>query len=325
MVLAGLAGCLCAVALGAQCIPWLSRWMNETICSDSPELNRLHRGKERTPTMGGLFIFAAWVLVAVFLVQWTWSIGWIVAGTLAFVALGAVDDWRKARGKGKGLSPRQKLLGQFAIASVVVGMLFWEQGHDAAIWQRSLPFLANQWPLGWVVLPLAVLTIVGSSNAVNLTDGLDGLAGGCVVVACIGLAAVAVLLPHAAAYSDEVLILLAAAAGSVLGFLRYNLHPARVFMGDTGSLALGGFLGMAAVALRLELWLALAGGVFVLEAVSVILQVGFFKWTKKRIFLCAPLHHHFEMLGWPEQKIVLRFWTAAALCAATGLWGMVHG
>ena len=181
--------------------------------------------------------------------------------------------------------------------------------------------------LGLWFIPLAVLVIVGSSNAVNLTDGLDGLAGGCLVFATAAMMLVVYAAGHAqwAAYLNlpripgcgEMTVLAAGMIGSLAGFLWFNCHPAQVFMGNTGALPLGGLLGLLAVVARQELLLVVVGGVFVAEAGSVILQVAFYKWRRRRLFLCAPLHHHFQFRGWPENKIVVRFWIAAALCA---LW-----
>jgi phospho-N-acetylmuramoyl-pentapeptide-transferase len=190
------------------------------------------------------------------------------------------------------------------------------------------PWNVSAVSLGLAFVPLAMLVIVGSSNAVNLTDGLDGLAGGCMLFATAAMTLVVYAAGHAqwAAYLNvphvagcgELAVLAAGMIGAVVGFLWFNCHPAQVFMGDTGSLPLGGLLGYMAVAARQELLLSLIGGVFVVEAASVILQVGWFKWRRQRVFLCAPLHHHFQFRGWPESKIVVRFWIAAALCALLG-------
>ncbi len=194
--------------------------------------------------------------------------------------------------------------------------------------QLSLP-LFPPLELGWLMVPLATLVIVAASNAVNLTDGLDGLAGGCLVWAC-GAAGV---LAYAAGHSEwarylgvphipgagEMAVVAAALIGGLLAFLWFNCHPASVFMGDSGSLPLGGLLGLLAIVARQELLLVVVGGVFVAEAASVILQVASYRWRQKRVLLCAPLHHHFQLKGWPEDKIVVRFWIAAALCAIAGL------
>ena len=190
------------------------------------------------------------------------------------------------------------------------------------------PLNVAPFSLGIGFVPLAIVVMVGSSNAVNLTDGLDGLAGGCLMFAAAAMTLAVYAAGHAqwAAYlhiphiagCGELAVLAAAMIGAVVGFLWFNCHPAQVFMGDTGSLPLGGLLGFMAVVARQELLLVLVGGVFVAEAASVILQVGWYKWRRRRIFLCAPLHHHFQFRGWPENKIVVRFWIAAALCALLG-------
>ena len=186
--------------------------------------------------------------------------------------------------------------------------------------------------LGWLFVPLAALVIVGSSNAVNLADGLDGLAGGCLICATTAMALVTYASGHIhwaqylgiahVAGAGEMVVVAAGMTGGVLGFLWFNCHPASVFMGDTGSLPLGGLLGLVAVIARQEVLLAVIGGVFVIEAASVIVQVAWFRWRGKRMFLCAPLHHHFQLKGWPEDKIVVRFWIAAALCAVVGMAGL---
>ena len=261
--------------------------------------------------------------------SWTMTLcrGFVIAG--GFGALGLVDDLLKIRGGTRGLRPRAKLCGQLVIASIAAAMIYCQQ---AAIPNQSplrLDLAGASLRLGVWFIPLAIVVIVGASNAVNLADGLDGLAGGCLLFAlaamgvadylagCAGLAA-SLGLPHVAG-AEEMAILAAAVIGTLLGFLWFNCHPAQVFMGDTGSLPLGALLGLLAVVARQEALLAVVGGVFVAEAASVILQVGYYKWRKRRIFRCAPLHHHFQFLGWPENRIVTRFWIASALCAFLGL------
>ena len=319
-----------AVFLGPHLIRWLGRHFREPNVSDSAEIERLHQDKHATPTMGGLFLVAGLVT------------GLVVFGDLAnryvqtalFVAvgltlLGAVDDLTKLRGLGRGLSPRAKLLGQTAVATIAA-LLVWQ--YQAASGQHlflRLPLLGGSFDLGFWFVPLAVLVMVGSSNAVNLTDGLDGLAGGCLIFATGAMALVAYAAGHAqlaeylniprVAGVDEMLVLCGGMIGGLLGFLWFNCHPAQVFMGDTGSLPLGGLLGLLAVVSRQEFLLVIIGGVFVVEALSVILQVGSYKWRHRRIFLCAPLHHHFQLRGWPESHVVVRFWIASAFFAILGL------
>lgn len=330
---AAVVGLLLALALGPRLIRWLSCRFREPIKGHSPHLLRLHRDKQATPTMGGLFLVAG--LVGGVLLFGDLANGYVQAAVLLILGLalvGAVDDLTKLRGKSHGLSARAKLLGQTAVA-LAAAVVVWQHHaacHDA-LQMRLLPF----WPahgalwLGAGFVPLAVLVIVGASNAVNLTDGLDGLAGGCLLLATAAMGVVTYLSGHAelAQYlnlpripgAGEMTVVAGAVVGGLLGFLWFNCHPAQVFMGDTGSLPLGGLLGLLAVVARQEMLLVLIGGVFVAEAASVILQVGWYKWRRRRIFLCAPLHHHFQFRGWPETRIVVRFWIAAAVFAILGV------
>jgi phospho-N-acetylmuramoyl-pentapeptide-transferase len=327
--LAALVSFLLAVILGPRSIAWLAARFREPIKSDSPEICRLHQGKKATPTMGGLFIVAGLagsLLLTGDLANRYLLLALGVAGGLTL--LGAIDDLVKLRSERRGISAAAKLAGQLLVASVAALYLYAD--HAALPDGLVLPPPLNtaSWSLGIWFVPLAVVVIVGSSNAVNLTDGLDGLAGGCLLFATAGMTLVVYAAGHSqwAAYFNiphiagcgELAVLAAGMIGAVVGFLWYNCHPAQVFMGDTGSLPLGGLLGLMAVVSRQELLLVLVGGVFVAEAASVILQVGWYKWRKQRIFRCAPLHHHFQFRGWPENKIVVRFWIAAALCALLG-------
>jgi phospho-N-acetylmuramoyl-pentapeptide-transferase len=327
--LAALLSFLLAVILGPRSIAWLAKRFREPIKSDSPELCRLHEVKNATPTMGGLFIIAG--LVGSVLITGDLSnryllLGLAIAASLAL--LGAVDDLVKLRSQRAGLSARGKLAGQLLIAAAAAIVLYLDHGALPNGLTLPPPLNVSLATLGIWFIPLAILVMVGSSNAVNLTDGLDGLAGGCMMFAAAAMTLVVYAAGHAqwAAYLNvphvagcgELAVLAAAMIGAVVGFLWFNCHPAQVFMGDTGSLPLGGLLGYMAVVARQELLLVLIGGVFVAEAASVILQVGWFKWQRRRVFLCAPLHHHFQFRGWPESKIVVRFWIAAALCALVG-------
>lgn len=328
--LAAMASFTLAVLLGPMIIRWLGQRFREPNVSDSAEIERLHQDKHATPTMGGLFIVAG--LVAGLAVFGNLANRYVQAAlvvTFGLTLLGAADDLMKLRTIGRGLSPRAKLLAQTAVATIAA-LLVWQ--YQAALGQPfpiRVPLLGCSPDLGLGVVPLAVLVIVGSSNAVNLTDGLDGLAGGCLIFATGAMAIVAYAAGHAqlAEYLnitrvpgvDEMLVLCGGMIGGLLGFLWFNCHPAQVFMGDTGSLPLGGLLGLLAVVSRQELLLVIIGGVFVVEALSVILQVGSYKWRRRRIFLCAPLHHHFQLRGWPESHVVVRFWIASAFCAILGL------
>jgi len=328
--LAALASFVLAVLLGPRCIAWLRRRFREPIKSDSAEIQRLHQGKQSTPTLGGLFIVAG--LVAAALVFGDLANRYVQAAlllTVGLTALGAWDDLVKLRGPQKGISVRAKLAGQLAVCIPVALLLYGRQSGLPDGLALQVPFLPGSVWLGPWFVPLAVLVLVGSSNAVNLADGLDGLAGGCLIFATAAMTVAAYAAGHAemAQYlgipripgAGEMTVLAAAMIGGVLGFLWFNCHPAQVFMGNTGALPLGGLLGLLAVGTRQELLLVLAGGAFVAEAASVIIQVGSYKWRRRRVFLCAPLHHHFQLKGWPESRIVVRFWIASALCALLGV------
>jgi phospho-N-acetylmuramoyl-pentapeptide-transferase len=242
--------------------------------------------------------------------------------------IGIVDDLVKLRTEANGISPRCKLLVQLVVATTAAGLLYRQHAAVPGGLLLHLPVLGASFSLGLWFIPLAVLVIVGASNAVNLTDGLDGLAGGCLMAATVAMTVLVYAAGHAqwAAYlgvprvphAGEITVVGAAMIGGVLGFLWFNCHPAQVFMGNTGALPLGGLLGVLALVARQELLLVVIGGVFVVEAASVIVQVGYYKWRRRRLLRCAPLHHHFQLIGWAENKIVVRFWIAAALCALVG-------
>jgi phospho-N-acetylmuramoyl-pentapeptide-transferase len=319
-----------ALVLGPRLIAWLRARFREPIKSDSPRVCELHKEKEATPTMGGLFLVAG--LVVGTLVFGDLANGFVQTAlvvALGLAAVGMVDDLAKLRGTSNGISVRSKLLGQLAVASVAAMLVYRQHAALEGGLALQLPLVGASLSLGLWFIPLAVIVIVGFSNAVNVTDGLDGLAGGCLIFATGAMAVLAYVGGHAelADYlhvprvpgAGEMTIVAGAMIGGLLGFLWFNCHPAQVFMGDTGSLPLGGLLGLLAVVSRQELLLLLAGGVFVAEAASVILQVGHYKWRRRRVFLCAPLHHHFQFRGWPESRIVVRFWIASALCAILAL------
>jgi phospho-N-acetylmuramoyl-pentapeptide-transferase len=321
---------LVAILVGPAAIRWLQARFTERIDSASATLNELHAGKSSTPTMGGLFIVAA-ILAAVLLCGDLSSpyvqIGMFV--TIGFAAVGAVDDWIKLATTRRGLSVRQKLLAQFVLALAAGWWLYGEQ--LARPWGLELI-----WPLGNSSVNLGIgfvawsaLVLVGSSNGVNLTDGLDGLASGCMIFAGTAFVALCYLaghsviaeylaIPHIAG-SGEVAVLVGAMVGAMLGFLWFNCYPAQVFMGDTGSLPLGAILGLAALVTRQEVLLVVIGGVFVIETLSVIAQVGWFKLTGNRLIACSPLHNHFLFRGQHEHKIVVRFWIGSALMALSAV------
>jgi phospho-N-acetylmuramoyl-pentapeptide-transferase len=301
----------------------------ETIREDTPER---HRSKKGTPTMGGVVVLTAILGSTLFWANLTNRYVWVVILTLSgFGLIGMWDDWSKIK-KRRGLSARLKFGLQALLTLAVLQIVFWQPRAD---WQPvlAIPFFKG-WliDLAWWWFPFAMLVVVGASNAVNLTDGLDGLAIGPIVMAGGAFAVIAYLTGNfrAADYlkilnvrgAGELTVFCAALIGAAVGFLWFNCHPAEVFMGDAGSLALGGAIGMLAVLTKAELLLPLIGGLYVVEATSVIIQVVSFKLTGRRVFRMAPLHHHYELSGWPEPKIVVRFWIvsfALALLALTTL------
>lgn len=318
-----------AVMLGPIWIGWLRRHFRESIKSDSAEVARLHRDKQSTPTMGGLFVVAS--LIASLLLFGDLGNGYVAPALVVAVGLtlvGIVDDLVKIRTAANGIGARSKFMAQLFVAGIAAVLLYQEQAAVRDGLLLHLPLMGTSFSLGLWFVPLAMFVIVGASNAVNLTDGLDGLAGGCLLAATAAMTGFVYAAGHAEwaaylgvpriPYAGEMTVLAGGMIGAVLGFLWFNCHPAQVFLGNTGALPLGGLLGLLAVVARQELLLVIVGGVFVVEAVSVIVQVGYYKWRRRRLLRCAPLHHHFQFLGWAENKIVVRFWIAAALCALLG-------
>ncbi|MDR2724685.1 MAG: phospho-N-acetylmuramoyl-pentapeptide-transferase [Candidatus Adiutrix sp.] len=289
-----------------------------------------HKKKSGTPTMGGILIILAALISTLMWVDLGESSIWMTLFCgLSLGALGFHDDYLKIKRRhNQGLTASRKFLVQLGIGLVAGTLLYISPAFDTVLYLPIFKELSLD--MGLFYIPFAALVICGASNAVNLTDGLDGLAAGPVIIAtltymvfiyCAGNARFAQYLqisfvPEAA----EVTVLLAALAGSVLGFLWYNTYPAEIFMGDVGSLSLGGFLGIAALIAKQELILIVVGGLFVMEALSVIIQVGYFRLTGgRRVFRMAPLHHHFELKGWSEPKIIVRFWIIAIILAMIGL------
>ncbi len=316
--------------VGPHLIHWLGKVkLGQLIRAEGPQS---HHGKAGTPTMGGLLILLAITLPTLLWADLTnRNILVALGATLALGALGMLDDWLKVVKRVKaGLMGRWKLLGQGAIgATVALVLLFIPTEHVPAT-VTTVPFLKfNYVDFGWLFVPFVMIVITGSSNAVNLTDGLDGLASGLVAMVAVTFAALCYVSGHVkfSQYlnvlylpgSGELTVFCAAIFGAALGFLWFNCHPADVFMGDTGSLALGGALGVVAVLIKKEFLLVVVGGVFVAEALSVIIQVASFKLTGKRVFKMSPLHHHFELSGWAESRVVVRFYIVAALLALVTL------
>ncbi len=290
-----------------------------------------HFAKAGTPTMGGLLILSALLFSTLLWARLDNAYVWIVLGvTYGFGLIGFADDYAKVtRQNTKGVSSRVRFLLGLLIAAVAGAAAAWV--HPAALTnQLALPVFKDAlFNLGVLFVPFAMIVIVGAANAVNLTDGLDGLAIMPVMIAAATLGAIAYIVGrvdfteylgvHFVPGTGEILVFTAALIGGGLGFLWYNAPPAAVFMGDTGSLALGGALGAIAVCTKHEIVLAIVGGLFVVEALSVIIQVLYFKRTGKRVFLMAPIHHHFEKKGWAEPQIVIRFWIISLILALIGL------
>lgn len=328
-VLAALTALIIALLVGPPMIRKLAQYkVGQVVRSDGP---KSHFSKAGTPTMGG-----ALILIAITLSTLLWSdlknfYVWTVLGvTLSFGAIGWVDDYQKlVRKNPKGLSARYKYFWQSVIGVLVAVMLYL---HATTPVQTGLlvPFLKNVMiPLGVFYIVLTYFVIVGTSNAVNLTDGLDGLAIMPIVLVGGALGIFAYVTGHIkfAEYLsmpyipgvEEIAIFCGALVGAGLGFLWFNAYPAQVFMGDVGSLGLGAALGVIAVLVRQELVLFIMGGIFVVETLSVVLQVASFKLTGKRIFRMAPIHHHFELKGWPEPKVIVRFWIITVVLVLSGL------
>lgn len=296
---------------------------------ETGQLYELHRTKRGTPTMGGLIILLAVALAVGLWMELENPYVWTVLGAMAILgAVGWCDDWLKLRRKSpKGLPGRVKLLVQ-GLVGLFIG---WCITRDPASSTRLDPpfFKELMIDLGPWYLVWAILVIMATSNAVNLTDGLDGLAIGCVAIIALTYAVMSYITGHARfaqylgipyiAGAGELTIVCAAIVGAAMGFLWFNCHPATIFMGDVGSLALGGVIGAVALLIKKELVLVFVGGIFVMETLSVILQVASFRWRGQRIFLMSPLHHHFQLTGWPESRVTIRFWIVAIMLALATL------
>lgn len=324
---------LICFVIGPKLIRWLKSKQGEgqPIRDNGPET---HLKKKGTPTMGGLMILISLSISTLLWVDLTNIQYWVVLlVTVGFGLIGFADDYLKLTQRNtQGLSGKLKLLGQFLISGLAIAILLINGGEEQfdLITGLAFPFVKDYLlPLGLIFIPFAMVVIIGASNSVNLTDGLDGLATvpTMIAAACFGLIAYLVGNINFAAYlnisyvdgSGELAVFCGALIGACMGFLWFNAPPAMVFMGDTGSLSLGGALGSVAVVTKHEITLVIIGGLFVLETVSVIVQVMSFKLTGKRVFRMAPIHHHFEKKGWPETTVVIRFWIIAMILALIGL------
>jgi phospho-N-acetylmuramoyl-pentapeptide-transferase len=314
--------------LGKPLIAWLThRNLGERIREDAPDH---HNVKAGTPTMGGVLIIVSIIIPCIFWVDLSSRL--ILASLLTLIlygGIGMLDDTTKMR-YGDGLQPKKHFLLQIAAAVPVLMLISSDPSLNGTLTHIYIPFFKNLQPdLSWGYYIFAVIVIVGASNAVNLTDGLDGLAIGPVIVAFSSYMVISYVSGHAgfAEYLHlpfikgvgELAVLCGTVVGASLGFLWYNTYPAQIFMGNVGSVSLGALLGVVAVITKNEIILLLIGGIFVVEALSVIIQVASFKLTGKRVFLMAPLHHHFEKKGWPEPKVIIRFWIVSILLALVSL------
>jgi phospho-N-acetylmuramoyl-pentapeptide-transferase len=330
------AASLTALALSLALGPWMIRRLRDfqigqVIRQEGPQS---HRAKAGTPTMGGLLILTSAIVPTLLWADLSDYYIWIaVLATSAFGAVGFADDYLKiVRRSHHGLIPRYKIGGQILVAIAVGVAVLMLSRQNPPLYNTRLifPFFKNLIPdLGWFYIAFTVLVLVGASNAVNLTDGLDGLAISTFAVSAAAFTALAYVTGHAVlaqylmlvrfAPAGELTIFCGALVGASLGFLWYNSYPAEIFMGDVGSLALGGALGTVAILIKQELLLPIVGGVFVIEALSVIIQVASFKLTGQRVFKMAPIHHHFELIGWSEPKVIARFLIMAIIFALFSL------
>ncbi|HEY0270019.1 MAG TPA: phospho-N-acetylmuramoyl-pentapeptide-transferase, partial [Sphingomonas sp.] len=323
---AALTALFLGLIIGPRFIGWLRvrQGKGQPIRLDGPQT---HLAKRGTPTMGGLMILTSLVVSMLLWMdltnRYTWAVLFV---TLGFGLIGFLDDYDKVKKRShKGVSGRVRLAGEFLIAGIASALIVHFNGTQLYVPFYNGPVI----DLGWAYIPFAAFTIVAFGNAVNLTDGLDGLATMPVIIACLAFFVITYLvanvkfahylgIPHVPGAGD-LTIICAAIIGAGLAFLWFNAPPAAVFMGDTGSLALGGALGSIAVVAHHEIVLGIVGGLFVVEAMSVIIQVFFYKRTGKRVFRMAPIHHHFEQIGWSEPTVVIRFWIIAFVLALAGL------
>jgi len=300
--------------LGPVFIPLLTRLkFGQTVRDDGP---KSHYKKTGTPTMGGVIFLIPVLVISIFYARQDPRILPLVFVTLGFGLVGFIDDFIKVVKKRKdGLYWNQKMLGLLVIAVTFAVYVSRTQSSDIII-----PFLGmeNTFSLGWLFVPFTIVVLIGSTNAVNITDGLDGLAAGVTLIVTVFFTIVSMTRGE----WDYVKIFCSMISGGCLGFLAYNSYPAKVFMGDTGSLALGGAVGAIAIMMKMPLILLIAGGMYVIEALSVMIQVMWFKLTGNRVFKMAPIHHHFELSGWKEVKVVTVFWTVSIIFCIIGFFAL---
>jgi phospho-N-acetylmuramoyl-pentapeptide-transferase len=329
--MAAITAFLICVVFGPWIIERLRRLkvVGSTERQHADKIHDLYKDKKEVPTMGGILIVLS-VLVSNFLwMNFSNRFSILVLVVVVWYGiLGFLDDYLKIRfNNTKGISSRTKLIGQLSLAIIFAFYLYWDPAFDTLV---TVPFFKNVvWTLGILYIPFIICVMVGTSNAINLTDGLDGLAIGCLAVAAMTFGVIAYLVGNSVfagylqlTYIDgtgELAVVASSLVGASIGFLWWNAPPANVFMGDTGSLALGGALGAIAIFVKNELVLLIVGGVFAWEALSVIIQVISFKLTGKRVFLMAPFHHHLQLKGWPESKVTIRLWIIAFILALIGL------
>jgi phospho-N-acetylmuramoyl-pentapeptide-transferase len=312
--------------------PWVIRKLRamkagtNSVREDTP---KTHQAKAGTPSMGGVLIVFSVVISALVWMDLDNTYTWLLLlGILGFGSLGFVDDFLKMSARKKGISIGVKFGGQLLAAAILVTLLYLQRSPDTTL--LYIPFFKRPvLDLSWFYIPFAVILMVGYSNAVNFTDGLDGLATGLVIMVALSLALISYIagrvdwaeflfVPYVKG-AGEIMIFCLAVTGAAVGFLWFNAHPAEVIMGDTGSLAFGGIFGLVSMILKKEILLFIIGGVFVLELLSVVIQIISFRLTGKRVFKMAPLHHHFELSGWAESKVVTRLWILGGLFALLGL------
>ncbi len=296
--------------MGPLLIPALHRLkFGQSIRDDGP---KTHLKKQGTPTMGGVIFFFTITLGGIFLAKESLTFWFLLASALGFGLIGFVDDYIKiVKHRSLGLTPGQKIAAQLVLSAGLAYMAV-EKLHIST--QIIIPATAVVFNLGWLYIPFVVFILIGTTNAVNLTDGLDGLASGVTLIVATGFG----LIGYVSNFYSATLFA-AVIVGSCLSFLFFNMHPAKIFMGDTGSFVLGGAVAALAIVTKTELFLPILGAVYVAEVLSDIIQVSVYKKTKKRVFRMAPLHHHFELGGWKEQRVVYTFWAAAAVAVIIGL------